>query len=254
LLNVYGLAFVRLRDDLVDGDLDSESWDWTIALGTALHKLWLSGYLKLFAGSSPFWTHFDEYMGQWLRATLGANDAPARELHSSDLAYLGQRGAPLKICCVAACLLAGREEDVAPLTSAIGSLLIAAVLMDHAEDWVEDLGGGRYNALVAYASREPQVPENFEQNRLRVLEAIYLGGGARPYFELVRTHIQAAIGEAEKVDCPGLRDFLFWFERKALAYGERMAVEARARLRAASQQVFGVPKRVGPLGTTRKRR
>ena len=46
---------------------------------------------------------------------------------------------------------------------------------------------------------------------------------------------------ARAVDCPGLSQYLLSFESQAVTYGERLADEAKARLRAATKQLFGKP-------------
>ena len=115
LSNVYGLAYIRLQDDLVDGDLDQASRGPAILLATALYHQWMWQYVQLFEATSPFWGHFERFVAQWLRATLDSNRPPASDSRSpteEDLLRLGERGAPLKICCVGACLLADREAAI----------------------------------------------------------------------------------------------------------------------------------------------
>jgi hypothetical protein len=244
LSNVFGLAYIRLLDDLVDGEVDQASWKSTILLASALYQQAMLPYTQFFDAKSPFWDYLEQFMAQWRRATLSSNEPPTTDFRSyeeADFLRLAERGAPLKICCAGACLLAGREEVIPTLTSAVDHLLVGAVLLDHARDWADDLATGRYNAFVAYASPQPQVPHQQEANRLRVLEEIYLGDAAGPYFDLARKHIQIAIEKARAVDCPGLSQYLISFESQTVTYGERLADEARARLRVAAEQLFSKP-------------
>lgn len=241
LSNVFGLAYIRLQDDLVDGEVDQASWKPTILLASALYHQALLHYIRLFEGKSPFWGYLEQFMAQWLRATLSSNEPPATDFRSyaeEDFLRLAERGAPLKICCAGACLLAGREDVIPILTSAVDHFLVGAVLLDHACDWADDLAAGRYNAFVAYASPLPQVSDQQEANRRRVRHEIYRGDAARPYFDAMGRHLRIAIETAQAVDCAGLNDYLRSFEREAMTSGERLAKEAR-ELRAATEELFG---------------
>ena len=83
------------------------------------------------------------------------------------------RGSLLKVCCVAACLLSGREKDIHLLTSAVDQIMIGAVLMDHFYLFGY-LEKGRYNAFIAYCSDQNQSQEYQISNKQAVLRAIYL--------------------------------------------------------------------------------
>lgn len=242
LSNVFGLAYIRLQDDLMDGEVDQTSWKTTTLLASVFYHQAILLYTQFFDTKSPFWDYLEQFMAQWRRATLSSNEPPTTDFRSfeeEDFLRLAERGAPLKICCVGACLLAGREELIPTLTSAVDHLLVGAVLFDHARDWADDLAAGRYNTFVAYATSQPQVRHQREANRLSVLEEIYLGDAARPYFDLIRKHIRVAMEKARAVDCPDLNQYLLLFEGQVITYGERLADEARARLRAAAEQLLG---------------
>ena len=243
LSNVYGLSYVRLQDDLVDGEVDRVSWESTILLAAALHHLWMSQYVQLFAGTSPFWRYFEEFMAQWLRATLRSNEPPAIDFQSyreENFLRLAERGAPLKICCAGACLLASRRELIAPLTSAVDHFLVSAVLLDHAKDWADDLAAGRYNVFVAYVSPQPQGPDQQENHRRQVLEEICWGEAARPYFDRVQKHVHIALEKAQAVDCPGLNQHMRSFESQVVTIRDRLADETKAWLRTITEQLFGL--------------
>jgi hypothetical protein len=242
LSNVYGLAYVRLQDDLVDGDLKLESRESAILLASGLYHLWMLEYVRLFESTSRFWGYLDEFMGQWLRATVSSNQPPAVDFSSyqeEDFLRLGERGAPLKICCVGACLLAGREALIPALTVAVDHLLAGTVLLDHAQDWADDVEACRYNAFVAFASTEEQVPPQQQTSHLTLVEEICLGDTARPYFDLVQRHIQMAIEAIRAMDVPGLEQYLHWMESQAASYADRLAAEAKTRLRAVTEQLLG---------------
>ena len=150
----------------------------------ALLSLWLLHYLPLFEAPSPFWDHLRRFQGQWLRATLGEHPLDGAELRSGQadaLRHLAERGAPLKVGCVAVCLLAQRSADIAPLMAGIDAWLAGAVLVDHADDWQADLEAGRTNAFVAYLTPRSHGLHDRQAVRQAVLEELYLGSAARPY-------------------------------------------------------------------------
>ncbi len=248
LSNVYMLAFGRLADDLVDGDEPKGA----LSLAVALYHLWIRQYVRLFASTRPirvaspgsvvgdrraagrFWAYFDDYMTQGLRVTLDGGPLASnfRSYTEGDFQCLAARGAPLKIGCAAACLLAGRDSDVAVLASVVDLVVSSVVLLDDEFDWVEDLEAGRYNAFVAYCSDLPQTDEQREANRQAVLQEIYLGQAARPYFDLIQERLQQALQTSRSIGCPGLSDFIVWYEREVTACGAWLAQEAKTQLRA----------------------
>ena len=241
LANVYGLAYVRLQDDLIDGEIAEPERRAALLLSTLLYQKWLLIYTGLFAGDSPFWACFERDMAQWIDATLRSNRDPARafsEFEEVDLHGLGERGAPLKICAAGVCLLTGRAELIPQLEAILDHLLIGAVLLDHAQDWGGDLAAGRYNAFVAHATPSAQVPELMELNRRAVLQELMVGKGARPYFALLRQQLQSAIDASRAAGVLALADYVTWLRNRADAYGKRLAQDARAQLHDLAGQVL----------------
>ena len=125
---------------------------------------------------------------------------------------------------------------MAPLSSAMDELMIGVVMMDDEFDWAEDLDAGRYNVFVAYCSDLPQTNEWREANRKAVVREIYCGQVARPYFSVLREHLQRAKAGAQAVGCSGMVDYISWFEEEAMACGTWLVEESRSRLRAAARQ------------------
>ena len=96
LANVVGLAYVRLRDDLMDGEIPEGDRRTALMLATAFYRTWLLAYTDMFASGSPFWAFFEQYMAQWAGATLHDDPPAARrfsEYDDLDLRRLG-RAAP----------------------------------------------------------------------------------------------------------------------------------------------------------------
>ena len=239
LSNVYGLAYVRLHDDLLDDEMgDLRLRDEADSLLETLYPLWISVYRGLFGPDSPFWHHLDEYLAQWRRSAQPPT-VLFRAFTPADFWHLAHRGAPLKVCCAAACLLADRTSAIPALTEAIDFWLVAAVLLDHAHDWAADLARGRYNAFVDYLVDGPQTPDRHEENQRTVLAHLYLGDGGQAYYRHVDRHLAQARSAARVLASPELDAYLVSFEREAIAYREGVAREARERLSEVREQLLG---------------
>jgi hypothetical protein len=241
LANVFGLAYIKLQDDLSDGDVGEDDRQAALLLSTVLHRKWLLVYTGLFPGDSPFWGYFEQYMVQWVRATWASRQEHFKSWAAwgeEELSILGQRGAPLKICAAAACLLTQRAELIPRLESALDHLLIGAVLLDHALDWAEDLAAGRYNAFVASASTLPQTSEHAEANRLAVAEELLIGRAGQPYFQLLRRELAAAGAMARQAGCEDLARYISWLRRETTSCSNGMAATARDQLQRAIESLF----------------
>ncbi len=242
LSNLYGLAYVKLKDDLADGEADA--LDGTLhALCVMFYALWNDEYRAQFGADPTFWEYYRRCLAQWSGVTLeGDRDGVVQPgpLSAEGRLRLAHRGAPLKICCVGAALLTGRLDLISDIETAVDRLLAAAVLLDHAGDWVEDLADGRYNAFVAYASGLPQIATNRAENYQRVQEELYLGSTARPYYAIIREEIRAADCIAQKIECWGLHDFLAWLNAETVAIEEQLTVAVEANLHRAAAQFFGI--------------
>jgi hypothetical protein len=234
------LAFARIADDLMDGEAPRSS----LRLAAALQSMTTRRFAGLFDRGRPFaaagdvscartgvperfWRSFDEHVTEWFAASLGAGPACGlRSYGREGFQWVANRGALNKIVCAAACLLAGREADLAPLASLIDDIMIAVVMLDDEFDWADDLQAGRHNTFLAYCSELPQVPENRAAIRLAVLAEIYLGARARPFFAVIRGRLQGALPMAQAIGCRGLVDFIVWFDREVEACGTWLAQEA----------------------------
>jgi hypothetical protein len=240
LANVLGLAYIKLQDDLLDGEVGGDDRQAALLLSSVLHRKWLLVYSGIFPGGSPFWRYFEQYMTQWVRATWVSRQhfQPWTAWGEEDLLILGQRGAPLKICAAGACLLAQRAERIPQLESALDHLLIGAVLLDHALDWSDDLAAGRYNAFVAYASGWPQMAEHQTANRQAVAEELLVGRAGQPYFQLLRRELMAARAMARQAGCEDLARYISWLRRETFSYSNGMATTARDQLHRAIENLF----------------
>ena len=250
--NVLGLGFVRLQDDLVDGEIAEPSTGEgapsrvaAILLSTTLHHLWTGSLREMLGADRLFWSWFDACLAQWQAATwasLSAPAAPFREFGPAEFAALGHRGAPLKVCVAGACLLGGQVERIPPIAAAVDDLLTGAVLLDQAHDWEEDLAQGRANIFVSYAlGASPQGPNGVSHASVRA--ALLAGEGAAPYFATARAYLAAAAGKAGCSGFQPLSEYASWVEAQAAALDRELrrrvlaaydAAGARLRLGMAS--------------------
>jgi hypothetical protein len=251
LANVFGLAYVRLQDDAIDGELAREESATAPMLAAALYHLWLEQYRRLFDATSPFWHYFERDLATWLRAALrdgreptASSNGTATITHEHAL-ELAERGAPLKVGAIAACLLAFREHDVPAAEQAIDHLLGAAVLLDHVHDWSEDVEAGRYNAFVSYALGRHPGDAGSAGARRAVLEEIYLDGAGRSYLALVQELIEQAQEKARPLGCTGLSHYLDRLDENVAAYSTRLGRHAERTLQAAVTHFFDAQHEVG---------
>jgi hypothetical protein len=235
--NLLGLGYVRIQDRLAEGGGMLAGGDAVLA--AACYELALAELARLFPATPDFWQYRRLFMAQWLRA-LSDDRAPISRPFDSwqeqDLAWLAWRGAPLKISAVGACLLAVRSDVIPTLTDALDQLLIAQVLLDHVDDWREDLSAGRFNAFVAYATDCPQDTTTAEAIRRRVL-ALLMMGDPGDYFQLVQRHVATAKSLAVQVGCSGLAEFAASLQSEAELGCGRLVGAARSHLQ---QAVGGV--------------
>lgn len=234
LANVYGLSSILLQDDLDDGDVGLADRNTAMHLAMLFYHQALRQYLHLFVSDSPFWLSLDEFILRWQRAATTSNLPLSRSFESltdADFLALAERGAPLKICCVAASLLAQREEYIPALTAIVDDLMVGSILVDHACDWREDLAAGRHNLFVAYASPRMQSPELRELNRRAVLEEFYLGRGGRPYFKVAQAYARRATEGAGKAGYPVLTDYCRGFEAQIATLSQHLVHTATMMFR-----------------------
>lgn len=254
LANVYMVAFGRVIDDLADGELAVPTGEFapSALMTMSLHHLWLSQYANLFAGRAEetrrFWSCFRKYMAQWIEMLTPGVSAPPvfRSYCDSDWGRLAWQGAPVKVSCAAACLLADRGDAISLVEEAADDLMIAVVMLDATFDWFEDLDGCRYNVFAAYCSNLPQTPENVQANRRAVLEELHLHGAAQPYFQIISERLARAVDAARRLGCPAVSEFAHSLADESRSCGSWAVEQATERintaLAAAGKRVQDAPK------------
>lgn len=234
VINLLGMAHVRLADDLADETLDRPRRTIKTALGSRLLETSVELLRTLFDRESDFWGRYTTYLDQWRQAGEGEEmwrDGP-RDRLASDWEWLAWRGAPAKITATGACLLARRAAVIAPLETCIDHTMAATVLLDHADDWPEDLLAGRFNAYVALLSDTPQDARNADRNRQQVLSALMQGDGddQHSYYRLIDGHLVQAQQAAGQVGSAGLCAYMDAFRQIAQEQGAGQLAAARKTL------------------------
>ena len=157
LTNVLGLASLRLRDDLRDGELNSDDRLEAPVVSAALYGAAIDELQALFPQPSELWRELALRMAEW-REAVEVDPSSRHRADGDDVdRHLARRGAPLKVSALAVCLLAEQQEIYEKLAICLDHVLVALVLYDHLWDWDEDLAAGRWNAFVADASDRHEV-------------------------------------------------------------------------------------------------
>ena len=210
LSNVLGLASIRLRDDLIDGEIDPRAVADARLVSDALYEAALDVYRAAFPGSSSLWGRLDSFMADW-QAAASNNAEPGHDPAMDDgmLRLLARRGAPLKISAYAVCLLADRTDHAfAMLEHCLDHALAAMVLYDHFCDWQADLAAGRWNAFVAGATTYPQVPDSRERIRATVLVAMISRRSIETHFAPIKSELEHATMISRQLGVVGLTDHI----------------------------------------------
>lgn len=215
--NVLGLASLRLRDDLVDGDVDGGDLAAAPALIATLFEASIDAYRSRLPPASRFWRRLDRWMAEWKAATdnngqpgpaepyVRPAGGPSASLAQPDrsLRHLSRRGAPLKISAYAICLLTNRTAAFPAVERCLDHTLTAMVLYDHVCDWQDDLVAGRWNAFVA-ATGTPQPAEDPQRARSGVLAGLLSGGAIEHSFARIHAELERAVAASDRFGAPAL--------------------------------------------------
>lgn len=231
LSNLLGLGFIRLQDDLADGEVAAEDVAGASTLSAALYEAALLPYRARFDPASPFWGHLEACMTEWHAATRGNVPSGSAGIGVGDPMNgerrLAASAAPLKISALAVCLIADRPDAFPALDRCLDHALEAMVLYDHVADWEADLDGGRWNAFVAGVSSGPQLPEQRERHRRAVLVALMTTDAVAAHCARVQEGMlrAAALAETLRVPVPPLgayfREFATGVDEQGTAWQER---------------------------------
>ena len=199
--NILGLAAIRLRDDLRDGDLKGTDEHAASLVSAALYEAAVQTYRSLFEPTSELWAELALRMAEWQSACDDGTAPPDLDADADGLThFLARRGAPLKISAFAVCLLAGRTDVYGRVARYLDHVLAAMVLFDHVCDWQDDVAAGRWNAFVAAVSTTPQSLTNRERNRSDVLVALLAQAPVATYLERISIQLDRAAETAAQLE------------------------------------------------------
>ncbi len=242
LSNVLGLAFLRLVDDYVDGENQIADAVTTLSLATRLYHLAFKPYHELMKDHPQFWDHADEYMAQWTNAIFASTRPPQEGLRASSqdqYPLLAQLGAPLKICCLAACSLSNQKAVEKNLLLSIDHYVIGAVLLDHYKDWQKDLLAYRYNLFVDHALQVDMTLLTQDELQSYVREAILNIEVLDTYFSIILKQVQTAQANAAKVQCNELEQYLRSFHQQIALHANELIQNIEGVIQHARQKIFG---------------
>jgi hypothetical protein len=242
LANLFGLCFIGLQDHLTDDEVTPNFRHDALLLGTALHHWWLEQNALICRDDPLFWENFSRIMQEWWRATAVSNVQPIGDFNSvlhNSWQLLAHRASPLKVCCVAVTRRSKCTELLVPLEESLDHLHIAAVLLDHAQDWMDDLSAGRYNAFVHHISPGNQSPENRAKHERRVMETLWFGEGNDAYFSCAHENLDLAMAAADAVGCTPYSEYISNYHMRLDNYSRVMLESARKILEQATTQIFG---------------
>lgn len=242
LCNLLGLTYVRIQDDLTDGEVVAPHRSASMALATVAFQQAIISYARLFGDDERFWMALEQRLGQWAQSLAARPDLlPGFTAHPQHpaLRRLSHAGAPAHIGLAGACLLSQRDDLLPRLSAALDDWLLANVLLDHARDWQADLEAGRYNYFIAHTTAIEQIPSHSQAIRRHLLELTYLGDGGQAYFDFVLALLANAQVTARPAACTRLSLYLEWFAGQVKADLGDDRQHALDQLRSAKQILFG---------------
>ncbi len=222
-----------------------------ILLVTLLHQLWLQTHQGLLASGNIassadserirestflYWQSAELSLQQFITATSDQCRRAEAELApftEDEIVKTGHRFALLKTSCVVTCLLAGRQQEIDPLTTLVNHILECAVLIDDVFDWIDDLEAHRYNVFIAFCSTLAQVSDNQFENQQRVLNELYLGKVIYRYFDLILERHHKAKKLSESLNIPKLDAFVDCLHDDITSYCEMLHEGAMSQLKVA---------------------
>lgn len=191
--NVIGLAALRLRDDIEDGDVDAQEVPAASLLSDGLLDASLSLYRELFPPTSPLWPRLTGWLSAWQAAT--------REAASSEHAdRLATRAEPMKISAYGLCLLAERSPLFPTIEACLDLTLEAMVLFDHLCDWQEDIEANRWNAFVTHVNTVRPIANLGPTGSTNVYVALLSTDAAATYADEIHERMGRAVALADDCD------------------------------------------------------
>jgi hypothetical protein len=149
-----------VQDHCLDGQLPSHPG--LPLLHQWLHTAALRKFHALFEASSPFWSHFDRYLHQYMAALLQETYNHCGQVTTYSLEEMWQIGvgkiALFKAVTTALALKASAEAEIPHLDAAIDAMAAALQLGDDIMDWKDDYRRQNYTLPLTQAIPAEQWP------------------------------------------------------------------------------------------------
>ncbi|MGI8927922.1 MAG: hypothetical protein ACR2H0_00455 [Candidatus Limnocylindrales bacterium] len=229
--NLLGLASIRLRDDVEDGELAAATGSAAaFDISDRLYEDALAIYRRSFDPASDFWAYLSEQMSVWRAATVDGG-SPNR---------LAGRGAPLKISAFGVCLLTDRADQFLLIDRSLDRALTAMVRYDHLVDWRDDLAAGRWNAFVEASVRTVKSARATRPSDAEVQLAMLTTDAIEAYFDRIVGDLERASTLARAAGVPLLATHLAGTAADLGDQGATLAARYRAISERARQLLFGI--------------
>lgn len=222
-------AFVRLQDDVVDGQATSARLVFVANefLVESERTFWRH------VPDASFWTLFRASLAETSRGILetAAMQRRPRAGHEPLLACAARVAAVFRVGSAAVCLPAGARADFARVVRFVHHASIAGQLVDDFEDVAEDLADGRLNAAARLIARGDRVSP---RSTPAVMPwTLPLRKNVESVVALVRSHTGQALAAIEPLQIADVRRYarrtraeLQALERTLRAGGRRPALRA----------------------------
>lgn len=221
LANLFGMMAYQLLDQAMDNPAADRNQ--IIPLSTKLHLEFIQQYASLFPHSSPFWTYFRQYLGEW---AISVSMEQRRDWLHEEPVRMGHKAALVKLGGCGSLLLAGKEEEIPTVSDAVDQVLVVLQMLDDWGDWEKDLGENNYNSLIAHIRSSRHFPGNYKMQPLDIREGIYTYGLLSSYGELAVAWEQQSIREM-KTRLPQLYGFYRFLLDNLLDGGRRVEEERK---------------------------
>lgn len=151
--NLFGSLYCLTQDKLMDGECDQ---DIQPILNIYYYK-WVKEYHRVFDCYSAFWILFEKYLLEYSNSIFWERQehwGKVKPYEEKDLLFIGNKLAPLKMCCAAICLMDGKEHFIPHFSKLICYYHIGFQLADDLKDWKEDLASGNFSYLLTIIHNE----------------------------------------------------------------------------------------------------
>jgi len=210
--NVYALCYFRMQDAVMDKDaLDEGCVTYLLTMSNLIFYDFIAPYRLLFPGKASFWSFFEKYMGEWAQSVLWEKEehwGKLKPFSTEDIILLARKAAPLKIPCIAACLLADREDAIESLEKMVDYWQVMIQFKDDCRDWRKDMEQQNITFLLAKVMDFCQIQDVIELDAGKVKRAIVVGGLFDEVLAIAAQYGQMALDSINDLNATYLKSYL----------------------------------------------